>query len=57
MHSREGEPETALAACLLADGRRAWGSSSDTALAAAMCEGEWVGRPVTLAADGTMAPD
>ncbi|CAN0350691.1 unnamed protein product [Phaeothamnion confervicola] len=54
MHSREGEPETAFAATLLADGRRAWGTSADPALAAAMCEGEWVGRPVTLTPDGTL---
>ena len=33
---REGEPETALAACLLDDGRRAWGTSADVGLAAAM---------------------
>ena len=29
MHSRDGAPETAIAACLLADGRRAWGTSTD----------------------------
>ena len=29
MHSRDGEPETAIAACLLADGRRAWGTSTE----------------------------
>jgi len=55
MHSRDGAPETALASCLLADGRRAWGTSSEPALAAAMCEGEWVGRPGELAPDGTLA--
>ena len=43
MHSRDGGPETAIAACLLADGRRAWGMSSEPAVAAAMCDGEWVG--------------
>ena len=52
MHSRTGQPETALAACLLPDGRRAWASSSDTDLATAMCVGEWVGRAVVLAPDG-----
>ena len=55
MHSRDGEPETPIASCLLADGRRAWGTSSDPALAAAMCEGEWVGREAELAPDGTLA--
>ena len=41
-------------ACLLADGRRAWGTSADLDLAAAMCEGEWVGVEVTLSDDGTL---
>lgn len=54
MHSREGLPETALAALLLPDGRRAWGNSHDQALAAAMCEGEWIGRGVDLTPEGTI---
>ncbi len=54
MHSREGVPETAIAACLLADGRRAWGTSSDAALAHAMCDGEWVAKPAELSPDGTL---
>ncbi|HEX9260202.1 MAG TPA: acetyl-CoA acetyltransferase, partial [Acidimicrobiales bacterium] len=54
MHTRSGEPETAFAACLLSDGRRAWGTSHDADLAAAMCEGEWVGRAVTLDETGTL---
>jgi acetyl-CoA C-acetyltransferase len=54
MFSRDGEPETAFAACLLADGRRAWGRTSDPALTAAMCDGEWVGVSVQLAADGVL---
>jgi acetyl-CoA C-acetyltransferase len=54
MHSRDGDPETAIAACLLADGRRAWGTSSDVGLAAAMCTGEWVGRAVTLDGEGAL---
>ena len=48
MHSRDGDPETAIATCLLADGRRAWGMSTESGLAAAMCDGEWVGRAVQL---------
>lgn len=56
MHSRDGLPETALAAVLLPDGRRAWGNSHDHALAAAMCAGEWVGRSVDLSAEGTITP-
>jgi acetyl-CoA C-acetyltransferase len=54
MHSRDGLPELGFAACLLADGRRAWGTTDDAALASAMCEGEWVGRAVQLDAEGTL---
>jgi acetyl-CoA C-acetyltransferase len=54
MHSRDGIPETVFAACLTGDGERAWGTSGDAALAAAMCEGEWVGRRVTLDGEGTL---
>ena len=43
---RAASRRPALAACLLADGRRAWGTSTDAGLAAAMCDGEWVGRRV-----------
>ncbi len=57
MFSRESAPEQAIASCLLADGRRAWGMSSDPALAAAMCDGEWVGTSVTLGDDGTLHVD
>jgi acetyl-CoA C-acetyltransferase len=55
MHDRDGLPEIALAACLLADGRRAWGTSRDHAIATAMCEGEWVGRAVALDEAGDLA--
>ena len=48
-------PETALAACLLADGRRAWGTSSDIVLATAMCDGEWVGRTAHLDPEGVLS--
>ncbi len=54
MFSREGEPETALAACLVEDGRRAWGTSSDPAIASAMCDGEWVGVTVHLDDEGAL---
>jgi acetyl-CoA C-acetyltransferase len=54
MHDRDGRPETAFAGCLLADGRRAWGRSTDPQLVAAMCTGEWVGREAVLATDGTL---
>jgi acetyl-CoA C-acetyltransferase len=54
MFSREAEPQQPIAACLLADGRRAWGMSTDPELANAMCDGEWVGRPVELDDTGTL---
>src|SRR4029078_2371462 len=57
MHSRDGEPETAIAACLLGDGRRAWGMSADVGLAAAMCHGEWVGTRVVLSDSGDLLAD
>jgi acetyl-CoA C-acetyltransferase len=52
MFDRDGEPETAIAACLLDDDRRAWGTSADRQLAAALCDGEWVGAAVALDAEG-----
>ena len=55
MFGRDGAPETAIAATLLADGRRAWGTSTDTALAASMCNGEWVGRTASLDEAGTLS--
>jgi len=54
MHTRDGVPEAVFAACLLPSGARAWGTSSDPGLAAAMCEGEWVGRAVTMDSAGTL---
>jgi acetyl-CoA C-acetyltransferase len=54
MYSREATPENAIASCLLADGRRAWGTSTDLDLATAMTEGEWVGRTVTLSSTGDL---
>ena len=57
MHNRDGVPETANVSCLLADGRRAWATSSDADLAAAMCVGEWVNRSVTRDADGKINAD
>jgi acetyl-CoA C-acetyltransferase len=57
MHDREGVPETAFASCLLPDGRRAWGSSTDTDLVNAMCHGEWVHRAAVLDSDGQLNVD
>jgi acetyl-CoA C-acetyltransferase len=51
MFERDGAPEQAITACLLADGRRAWATSSDSDTAIALADGEWVGRRVRI--DGT----
>jgi acetyl-CoA C-acetyltransferase len=48
MFERGGAPQQAIAACALADGRRAWATSDDVGTATAMTEGEWVGRPVRI---------
>ncbi len=52
MHSRDGMPARAIAACVLGDDRRAWATSEDPDVAAAMCTGEWVGLPVAVDGDG-----
>jgi acetyl-CoA C-acetyltransferase len=57
MHGRDGAPEQAIATCLLSDGRRAWGLSSDADVMAALTQGEWVGRPARLDADGGLLLD
>jgi len=56
MFDRDGGPETAIAACLLPDGRRAWGTSTDDGVCRAMCEGEWVGASVRLGPSGELLP-
>ena len=50
MHSREGEPENGIAAVLLPDGRRAWGTTNDEPTLAAMITEEFVARPAHLTA-------
>lgn len=57
MHDREGTPERIIASCLLADGRRAWGDSTDAELGRAMCNDEWVGRTVSLDSAGVLHPE
>ena len=54
MFDRAGAPERAISTCLLDDGRRAWGTSEASDVTTAMCDGEWVGRPVELDADGNL---
>ncbi len=54
MHGRDGEPEQGIAACLVPDGRRAWGTTTEPDLLAALTEGEWVGRAVSLDDQGLL---
>ena len=54
MHDRDGNPETAFAACLLADGRRTWAVGHDAGIAQAMTEGEWVGQTVRIGAEAEL---
>ena len=54
MFDREGQPETSYASCLLADGRRAWGKSTDDAVGTALSQNEWVGHPAELREDSTL---
>ena len=56
MHGKEG-PEKALFACLLEDGRRAWGNSTDDATMKAIMEDEHIGRPAHLATGGAVSLD
>jgi acetyl-CoA C-acetyltransferase len=54
MHDREGNPERSILSCLLDDGRRAWGETSDVAAGRDMCTNEWVGKRVRLDASGNL---
>ena len=50
----EGEPSVGHAACLLPDGRRAWGRVTDRGAARAMTRDEFCGRPGRLAEGGAL---
>jgi hypothetical protein len=52
-----GAPVRAAVICDLPDGRRGLATSTDAALAAAMCEAEFCGRRVTLGAGRTVIRD
>ena len=54
MHDRDGNPERSILSCLLDDGRRAWGETSDIATGRDMCTNEWVGKRVRLDASGNL---
>jgi acetyl-CoA C-acetyltransferase len=54
MHDRSGEPEEGILACLMPDGRRAWGTiADDPATLRAMTTEEVVGRTAKLAPEGS----
>ena len=54
MHNRDGEPENGIAAALLADGRRAWGTTQDPDVLKAMTVEEFIGRSARLDGGGTL---
>lgn len=54
MHGRDGNPEVGLAATLLDDGRRAWGSTRHAATLDAMEREEFVGAVAHLDANGNL---
>jgi acetyl-CoA C-acetyltransferase len=55
VHDRDGAPEKVLTACLLPDGRRAWGNTEDGGTVAELRSGaEQIGLAVTLDPDGTL---
>jgi acetyl-CoA C-acetyltransferase len=54
MHDRDGEPELGLAAVLLPDGRRAWGSTTDPATMVAMTKEEPIGQAARITPDGAL---
>ena len=48
MHERSGDPVDGLLACVMPDGRRAWGTTTDPATLATMTTEEVVGRTARL---------
>lgn len=52
VHGRDGRPARTIAAVRTPHGARAWATSEDEGLGAAMCEDEWVGRSVRVDDDG-----
>jgi acetyl-CoA C-acetyltransferase len=55
MHDRDQSMTRAHAAVATSDGRRAWGATDDPEVMAAMEVDDFVGRPATRAADGTLS--
>jgi acetyl-CoA C-acetyltransferase len=54
MHERDGAPSLAIVACLLADGRRAWGNSREPMLLKAFTTDDLVFASAQMHADGTV---
>jgi len=55
MHDRDGAPEVGLAAVLLADGRRAWGTTTDAATMVGMMKDEPIGQTARISPDGALS--
>ncbi|MDP1821368.1 MAG: acetyl-CoA acetyltransferase [Acidimicrobiales bacterium] len=53
MHDREGRPEVGLVVGLMADGQRAWGTTTDADLVQTMVAEELAGRKANLRPDGS----
>jgi acetyl-CoA C-acetyltransferase len=53
LHSRDGRPERGILACLLDDGRRAWGVTDDDVQLGELMAEDVAGRSVKLRPDGT----
>ncbi|HEX2577941.1 MAG TPA: hypothetical protein VHK88_16450, partial [Aquihabitans sp.] len=53
VHDRDGRPAKAIVASLLADGRRAWGTSADADTMGELVAAETAGRPGHVGPDGT----
>lgn len=57
MHDRDGNPERAIVAALLSDGRRVWGSSSESEVMNRFLTVETHGETGTIDSEGTFRPD
>ncbi len=55
MHGRDGEPEQAIVAMLLDDGRRAWGTTDDADALATLVAEDVIGRRVHRSAEGRVS--
>jgi acetyl-CoA C-acetyltransferase len=55
MFDREGSPENGIAACLLDDGRRAWGTTQDSPTLETMTTEDLIGHRAHLDRTGTLA--